>query len=158
MGVQKVQISYASLSVFHGQNCIGQRFLVRLSNITHPAMLPLVDLAPLPAVPLSDLATMSVEPMCRGDEAWPEEAGSLCSSYSLASCLSLQVGRVQERCISVRINKSWRGSRPTFSALASPSPSTPTFAQQSTPWCLRAALMTIIGIEPSWRKSTTTVL
>ena len=59
-------------------------------------MLPLVDLAPLPAVPLSDLAPKSVQPMCRGDEAWPEEAGSLCSSYSLASCLSLQVGRIQE--------------------------------------------------------------
>jgi len=94
--VQKVQISYASLSVLHGQNCIGQRFLVRLSDITHPAILPLVDLAPLPAVPLSDLAPVSVEPKCRGDEAWPEEAGSLCSSYSLASCLSLQVGKIQE--------------------------------------------------------------
>jgi len=67
-----------------GENCIGQRFLVRPLQPARHAALPIVEL-----VQVYDQEENQVDRVS-------EEVTSCCSSsYSLASCLSLQVGRVQ---------------------------------------------------------------
>ena len=83
--VQQVHLLPSSFACL-GQNCIGQRFLARLLQGTHHGALPLVELVQVP-----------VEGANHVDKVLEEEVRSCSSSsYSLASCLSLHVGRVQE--------------------------------------------------------------
>ena len=82
--VQNVVVHPSSFGSL-GQNCIGQRFLARLLQRSRHGALPLVE-----------LDQVSVEEANHVDRVSSEEVTSCCSSsYSLASCLSLQVGRVQ---------------------------------------------------------------
>ena len=82
--VQEVRLPNPSL----GHNSIGQRYQARLLQGARHGELPLVELV-LVQVPVS------VQEANHADGL--EEVTSCCSSsYSLASCLSLQVGRVQE--------------------------------------------------------------
>ena len=83
--VQKVHLLPSSSATL-GQNNIGQRFLARCFQGAHHRALPLVELVKALAQEENHV-----------DIALEEEVRSCSSSsYSLASCLSLQVGRVQD--------------------------------------------------------------
>ena len=81
--VQNVVVHPSSFGSL-GQNCIGQRFLARLLQRSRDGALPLVE-----------LDQVSVQEANHVDTGLEEVTSCSSSSYSLASCLSLQVGRVQ---------------------------------------------------------------
>ena len=83
--VQKVHLLPSSSATL-GQNCIGRKFLARLFQEARHGALPFVELVKAPAQEVNHV-----------DRVFEEEVRSCSSSsYSLASCLSLQVGRVQD--------------------------------------------------------------
>ena len=82
--VQKVRLHPSAVANL-GQDNIGQRFFVLLAQEARHGAVPLVDLVPIPSHQVNH-AGGAVE----------EETRSCSSSYSLASCLTLQVGRVQD--------------------------------------------------------------
>ena len=83
--VQMVHLLPSS-SASLGQNCIGQRYLASLFQGARNGALPLVELVKAPSQEENHVIS-----------ALEEEVQSCSSSsYSLASCLNLQVGRVQE--------------------------------------------------------------